>query len=97
MFIGFNLPQAVGDLALFLEVLGPGVKMQALHRCPNILAEHRIAVHVQCHWHPLPHLPLHDWPMLAQPQLPDDARRLAFVPMQSAEPFRSGRELWEGQ
>ena len=56
-----------------------------------------IAVHVQCHWHPLPHLPLHDWPMLAQPQLPDDARRLAFVPMQSAEPFRSGRELWEGQ
>lgn len=35
--------------------------------------------------------------MLAQPQLPDDARRLAFVPMQSAEPFRSGRELWEGQ
>jgi hypothetical protein len=29
-------------------VLGPGVKMQALHaahRCPNILAEHRIAMH----------------------------------------------------
>ena len=48
MFIGFNLPQAVGDLALFLEVLGPGVKMQALHaahRCPIILAEHRIAMH----------------------------------------------------
>eukprot|EP00435_Cladocopium_sp_Y103_P058363 s120_g20.t1 len=40
---------AVGDLALFLEVLGPGVKMQ----------------------------------------LPDDARRLAFAPVQSAEPFSS--------
>eukprot|EP00434_Breviolum_minutum_P039860 symbB.v1.2.035402.t2/scaffold4733.1/size35661/1 len=42
-------PDAVGDLALFLEVLGPGVKMQ----------------------------------------LPDDARRLAFAPVQSSEPFSS--------
>jgi len=42
-------PDAVGDLASFLEVLGPGVKMQ----------------------------------------LPDDARRLAFAPVQSSEPFSS--------
>ena len=103
-----NSSQAVGDLALFLEVLGPGVKMQAVFfqlttfwldlslqfRGWGVEMEGGSwgTLRIRDDWGTLGKIRGITTPpscnQLPRHQLPDDARRLAFAPVQSSEPFR---------